>query len=48
MNQIFTAATVTVAVGFSIGFALLLEWTCLRALLLLLPAREPSPRTKVS
>jgi hypothetical protein len=48
MNQIFAAATVTAAIGFSIGLAFLLEWTCLRALLLLMPAREASPRGKVS
>jgi hypothetical protein len=48
MNQIFAAAGVTAAIGFSIGLALLLEWTCLRALLLLMPAREISPLGKVS
>jgi hypothetical protein len=48
MNHFFAAATVTAAIGFSIGLALLLEWTCLRALLLLMPAREASPRGKVS
>jgi hypothetical protein len=48
MNQIFAAATITAVIGFSIGLALLLEWTCLRALLLLMPGREASPRGRVS
>lgn len=48
MNPALVAATVSAAIGLSIGVALLLEWTCLRALLLLMPAREASPRGKVS
>lgn len=48
MNQVFAAVTVTCAIAFSIGVALLLEWTCLRALLILMPARQRSARGKVS
>lgn len=48
MNQVFAAITVTGAIAFSIGVALLLEWTCLRALLHLMPAREATTRGKVS
>ena len=46
MNQVFAAATIATAIGASIGVALLLEWISLRALLLLMPPRETSPRGK--
>jgi len=46
MNPIFQAATVAGAIAASMGVALLLEWASLKALWILMPARDGQARGK--